>query len=109
MENFVLLKIWENGDEAAAMAVIIMNALARTKGFLGKWEWQSTTVKDDNGKVFAGPQILRNGDRDVLAVRTKLHDGRGDMYTYPELKQWFDGGMSGEPPSPPIQSGSIHL
>lgn len=89
------------------MAVTIQNLLQAKRAYLGTWEWQTTTIKLESGQEVEGPNILRNGDRDILAFRDKCTGGKGDIYMFPELKQWIEGGCEGQPPSPPWRAGEV--
>lgn len=99
MKRFVLLRQNISAEEARQLAFLIHQLIDAHPRYLGLWEWQSTS-KTINGLRTKGPTILRNGDRDVLAYRDYLPNGRGDVYCHPQMRDWVNGGMHGDPPPP---------
>lgn len=105
--NFVLFQIFATGEMAGAFAVSVQNLLQAKKAYLGNWDWVTTTITLESGTVIKGPNILRNGERDILAFRDDCYDGKGDVYMFPELKDWVMGGCEGQPPAPPWRAHDI--
>jgi len=105
LKHFVLLKTFEHGWQAKQFVLILRQRLTSSKSFLGAWSWAQTTMTlPDHPEQFEGPVILENGYRDVACYRDKCRNGEGDVYTYPAMKDWIEGGFCGEPPSPPQES-----
>lgn len=105
LKHFVLLKTFEHGWQAKQFVMILHQRLMSSKSYLGAWSWAQSTMKlPDHDELFEGPVILENGYRDVMCYRDKCRNGEGDVYTFPAMKDWIEGGFCGEPPSPPLES-----
>ncbi len=111
MKNFVLLKRFGYKEGAVEMATMLLARLdGCTVAYSLGWSWMATTKTYPNGVMGQGPTILVCGKCDVLAIRSPLApDGGSDIYCTPNMKDWIEGGMQGDPPPPelPADGGII--
>ena len=109
MKNFVLVKRFQ-GAQARDLAIALQLKLdGATVAYSEGWSWTPTVKTYPNGAKAEGPVILTCGKCDVLAFRVNLQpDGGSDLYCPPDLRDWLNGGMEGDPPPPHLpEDGGI--